>query len=124
MKKLNITSGGWQGKHIPEHKMYGIYDSDGHMLAKVYDRQSDYSLTHAEAEANFKLIIDAGGTAEECGLTPGQLLKQRDGLLRAIKTLLSSYKADFKNITGAELNDTEAVKTAKEIIKSIEENNS
>jgi hypothetical protein len=38
-------------------------------------------------------------------------------LLEALKSLLSSYKCDFKAITGAELNETEAVKQAVNAIK-------
>lgn len=38
-------------------------------------------------------------------------------LYDALKNLLSSYRADFKNITGSELNDTETVKKTKELLK-------
>jgi len=38
-------------------------------------------------------------------------------LYNGLVNLLSSYKADFKNITGSELNDTETVKKTKELIK-------
>ena len=38
-------------------------------------------------------------------------------LYKGLENLLSSYKADFKNITGAELNDTETVKKTKELLK-------
>lgn len=44
------------------------------------------------------------------------LLEENKRLKDALKTLLSSYKADFKNITGADLNDTEAVKLAKSVL--------
>lgn len=37
-------------------------------------------------------------------------------LKEALRYLLQSYRADFKNITGSELNETEAVKQAKEVI--------
>ena len=40
-------------------------------------------------------------------------------LAEALQGLLSSYKADFKTITGSELNDTEAVKKAKEALNKI-----
>jgi hypothetical protein len=36
--------------------------------------------------------------------------------LTALKTLLSSYRADFQNITGSELNNTEAVRKAKKVL--------
>ena len=41
-------------------------------------------------------------------------------LLRvALENLLGSYKADFHNITGGELNNTEAVLQAKEALSKI-----
>ncbi len=41
------------------------------------------------------------------------LKKENERLKEALSYLLSSYRADFKNITGADLNDTEAVLKAK-----------
>ena len=38
-------------------------------------------------------------------------------LYKGLENLLSSYKADFKNITGAELNNTETVKKTMELLK-------
>lgn len=38
-------------------------------------------------------------------------------LYKGLVNLLSSYKADFKDITGAELNDTETVKKTIELLK-------
>ena len=38
-------------------------------------------------------------------------------LLEALESLLSSYAADFKTITGGELNETESVKKAKAAIE-------
>ena len=46
-------------------------------------------------------------------------LEQRNKQLStALNYLLSSYRADFENITGAKLNDTEAVKKAKAAIEA------
>lgn len=42
-----------------------------------------------------------------------------ESIADALQYLLSSYKADFKQITGAELNETEAVKKAKEALSKI-----
>jgi hypothetical protein len=39
-----------------------------------------------------------------------------DEVLEALGYLLNSYKADFKTITGADLNDTHAVKFAKHVL--------
>ncbi len=38
-------------------------------------------------------------------------------LYEGLKNLLSSYKADFKNITGSELNNTETVKKTKLLLE-------
>jgi hypothetical protein len=38
-------------------------------------------------------------------------------LYNGLKNLLSSYRADFKNITGSDLNDTETVIKTKELLK-------
>ena len=46
-----------------------------------------------------------------------QLISAAPDMLQALKFLLSSYKADFKNITGGELNETDAVKKACEVIR-------
>jgi hypothetical protein len=43
--------------------------------------------------------------------------KEINELVKGLKNLLSSYRADFKNITGSDLNDTETVKKTKELIK-------
>lgn len=50
------------------------------------------------------------------GVVPGNT-KEENELLDSLKTLLSSYQADFQTITGSPLNNTEAVKKAKETIK-------
>jgi len=48
-----------------------------------------------------------------------KLKATNDSLVSALTYLLSSYKADFKNITGSELNDTEAVIKAKQALNNI-----
>lgn len=45
-------------------------------------------------------------------------------LFNALKMLLESYKADFKNITGSSLNDTEAVILAKKTINKYDKERS
>lgn len=42
--------------------------------------------------------------------------KEINELYKGLKNLLSSYKADFKNITGSDLNDTETVKKTIELL--------
>ena len=42
-------------------------------------------------------------------------------LVKGLRDLLSSYKADFKNITGSDLNDTQTVKQTKLILSQFNE---
>ena len=44
-------------------------------------------------------------------------MNKEDEIYNALLILLQSYKADFRTITGAELNDTEAVLMAKSVLK-------
>ena len=46
-----------------------------------------------------------------------KLIAASPDLLEALINLLSSYKADFKTITGSDLNNTEAVIKAKQAIE-------
>lgn len=41
-------------------------------------------------------------------------------LVKALRTLLASYTSDFKQITGSDLNNTEAVKLAKQTLEKYE----
>jgi len=41
-------------------------------------------------------------------------------LLAGLKSLLASYQADFKNITGAELSQTETVKKIEKLLNQLE----
>jgi hypothetical protein len=43
--------------------------------------------------------------------------KEMNELYKGLENLLSSYKADFKNITGGELNNTETVKETTNLLK-------
>ncbi len=66
---------------------------------------------------------------EELGITPIEFERTADEkimdaapeLLKALQFLLQSYRADFKMITGAPLNDTLAVLSAKAAIKKATE---
>jgi hypothetical protein len=48
-----------------------------------------------------------------------QLICAAPELLEALETLLKSYAADFEQITGAPLNQTEAVKQAQAAIRGV-----
>lgn len=54
--------------------------------------------TKEEAEANAKLMTESVNVANECGLSPSQLLKQRDDLLASINEVVRF--TDFTFLTG------------------------
>lgn len=89
MKTGQHTPGTW---HAHEGQIYP--EETGHTLALI----PYYSGTE-EQEANARLIAAA------------------PELLAALQNLLSSYRADFSNITGAALNPTEAVIMAERAIQ-------
>jgi len=55
-------------------------------------------------------------------LSNAQLMAAAPELLEGLKYLLQSYRADFRAITGGELNQTEAVKKALNAINKAEGN--
>lgn len=84
------TSGPWKFTHLKKTGFYHITkelnDNDALMCdLMIHDGKE------LEAEANARLISAA------------------PELLEALEYLLQSYRADFNNITGGELNNTEAV---------------
>lgn len=54
--------------------------------------------TKEEAEANAKLMTESLNVSNECGLSPRQLLKQRDDLLASINEVIRF--TDFTFLTG------------------------
>ena len=80
MKELGITKGTyWMGKNAG----VVVTDSNSNSGKDTPDSVNYYggyliaeSMTAADAE----LLIDAGNTAQKCGLLPSELLRQRDEL--------------------------------------------
>jgi hypothetical protein len=87
---MKHTSGTW---HTNDGQIYTEETGKTLALIPYWDSEND------EKQANAKLIATA------------------PMLLRALKYLICSYKADFKQITGAELNNTEAVRMAESVIQ-------
>jgi hypothetical protein len=88
----------------------GIYIREGKkgkVICELLDNENALLDDIAEAKANAAFITTA--------------CNNHYALLSALKTLLSSYRADFKNITGAELNNTESVLKALSAIKASEQ---
>lgn len=53
-----------------------------------------YGITKEETEANAKLIVEAGNVANESGLTPRQLLEQRNEMLEALEWFVKRCEAE------------------------------
>lgn len=91
------------------NESYRISDSLNRTIAHAeYGWQKPLELgeiSEEEAEANAKLIAEAGTVANECGLTPRQLLEQRNELLRALGDTLAeispAYNFDLRKSEGA-----------------------
>jgi len=120
--KTQHTSGEW--KITPfENRGYLIL-CNNEPLAHVKHIYGD-----VEDKANAKLIAEAGTVTNECGLTPRQLLEQRNELLEAAKyyqkgighfydcinfgkSFLDAKAIEFMNTVGIKI--TEAIKKAIE----------
>lgn len=86
MKDLGTTKGRWE--FDPENLTdIGSFGYNAEVLHKDHEgwffQVSGNS--KEEAEANVNLICEAGNVANETGLTPKQLLEQRDELAKALE---------------------------------------
>ena len=101
-KRLNgeRTSGEWatSGDIQIRHKTRSI-------LIAQYHKHLEANMPYTEVKANAAFTALA--------------VNHLASLAEALTNLLSSYKADFYNITGGELNNTEAVLQAKEALNKI-----
>lgn len=67
-----------------------IHDDEKNALCDIwYDKTNE-----EEAEANAKLIVEAGTITNKYGLTPSQLLEQRNELLEALIYLIKCNTID------------------------------
>lgn len=92
MKDLGITKGEWSlntWEHQTDPSMR-IGAKGTPMLCQVPSRFVSYN----EQRANVKLIVDAGNTAQKCGLLPSELLEQRDELKRCVSKFADLIRCD------------------------------
>lgn len=75
---LKITSGEWVKRADKEWPEKISIEAEGHYVALV-----DFC---GAQNGNTDLICDAGNVANKTGLTPSELLAQRDELLEALKS--------------------------------------
>lgn len=104
------TKGEWKARKTLKNDLpFEIYNtSDNCTLALITNLTKT-----GNAKANAEFICKAVNEYDK-------LKADKDALYKALKNLLQSYRADFHNITGGDLNDTEAVKQAKDAIKQVE----
>lgn len=85
-KELKITGGEWKSSY-QEDSGFTLFTGDINgihtMMGEVYGNDSGNGMpdertipTGEEAEANAQLIAEAGTVANECGLTPRQLMEE------------------------------------------------
>ena len=96
MKDLGITKGEWQhNKHSR-----GNVEANGRSIAGCmgYSTNMGNGDHIDENYANAELVIDAGNTAQKCGLLPSELLKQRDELKEALVSMVEqfAYRGTFE----------------------------
>ena len=112
MKELGITKGEWYWDGDPtnyDHKNEAPWLIAGGVPIITGEIE-------AKNKADVDLIVDAGNTAQKCGLLPSELLQQRDELKEALRVaikVLLPYQ-DLYN-AAAERN---AIKLAEAAIKN------
>ena len=79
MGDLKISEGEWS--------VGMAYDNTGYPIYSIHGVSG--KLSKEERQANRDLIAEAGTVANETGLTPRQLLEQRDELLKVVKSAFS-----------------------------------
>ena len=75
MKDLGITKGEWTPENYAGYILIQI--GEGYNKPNILDMEE---VGEEQVRANMNLIIDAGNTAQKCGLLPSELLRQRDEL--------------------------------------------
>jgi len=99
MKELGITKGEWQYR---DHFSDGIIETEETIIGHLMK----WGSPEDELQSNAILIIDAGNTAQKCGLLPSELLRQRDELKEAFNQMrqywsLIDSEADAEQIAGS-----------------------
>lgn len=116
MTDLRITPGPWTISG-------SIYDPNLVHAAIWADGESQYPtvasvMTGPHAAANAEFIAEAGTVAHETGLTPRELLAQRDALVEALRDLLGAETSCYAGPEAAKLR-TEARACARAALAKI-----
>jgi hypothetical protein len=119
MKDLGITRGEWRLRPdlVSGHQEINGYGWYGFISVVVEVKDGDGGLDDDASKmgkANLTLVLDAGNTAQKCGLLPSELLKQRNELLQACKSSFKTLAA-----IGCDM-EAEIMKTLETAIKNAE----
>lgn len=113
MKELGITKGEWYWDGDPtnyDHKNEAPWLIAGGVPIITGEIE-------AKNKADVDLIVDAGNTAQKCGLLPSELLQQRDELKEALINVMVVVRDCYPLLFD---NEKPAVKQAEAAIKNTE----
>ena len=115
MGDLKITKGEW--------KNYGLnvrVDSDS-VIARCFSQREDSLKRESPiGENNAQLIAEAGTIANATGLTPNQILKQRDELLSQQDDLLNALEMMLSRFENTDCNMIKSQYVKEEAKEAIE----
>jgi hypothetical protein len=104
MKELGITKGEWQLDELTNGVSVSTKDvDDGGDIICDAPEYAEISMTRWRYNAS--LIIDAGNTAQKCGLLPSELLRQRDELKEQLELIKLATGIDSAAIKSTESNN-------------------
>jgi len=96
MKELGITKGEWQYR---DHFSDGIIETEETIIGHLMK----WGSPEDELQSNAILIIDAGNTAQKCGMLPSELLRQRDELREALADMVNQFAYETQTDGGGAL---------------------
>jgi|GEM_PF-1988205 len=96
MSELKITKGEWSVFETDAGLVWVDNDCGDNICDMYHKKNSNDFYKKPNAKENADLIAEAGNVANETGLTPRQLLEQRDELLRIVKGMKVCWENDAK----------------------------
>ena len=126
MKELGIKKGEWI-QHIVDETTVEINAEGWYGMIVVYvaTKDKDGNINSSDKGwNNLKLVLDAGNTAQKCGLLPSELLRQRDELREALKQLVHLHGCEQEGLLSGQPTPEQwykAVERAEAAIKNTEQ---
>jgi len=111
-------------QHTPGEWKITPFENRGYLILCNNEPLAHVKHIHEDVEdkANAKLIAEAGTVTNECGLTPRQLLEQRNELLEALKEISKGEgRYDMDKLIHASNTIEDMKNIAKEAIKKATE---